>query len=290
MHVLVTGAGLAGTHISTHLARGGFEVTTAARRCRAAFEERGLDGGAMAMVDADIGQVDRLPARIDAIVHTASSLPWPHKTADDMVRDNVTAMHRLVAFARERQVGAFIFFSTVSVYGDIQVPVVDERTPITNPALYGTTKLIGEQMLAECASDFPSLVLRLPGLIGPLSRPNWLTKTRRKIAAGESVVISNPDAPFNNAAHVHDMAAFVEQCLSRGLDGFDVLNLAADGAIPIADVIDRLMRGLGRTVSVEQVASTSQPFLISIDRAKADYGYRPMEIGHMIDVFAGEEI
>jgi len=290
MHVLVTGAGFGGTHLAVHLANRGFEVTAVARDRVSTFPTHLLDGSTVRSIDADLETTEALPTAVDAIIHTASSSPWLGKTSDDIVRDNIIAMFRLIAYARERQVRSFVFLSSISVYGRIDSPVVDEQTPIQDPDLYGMTKRVGEQMLAGHGDDMASLILRLPGLIGPRSQRNWLTRTRQAIAEGLPITIASPDASFNNAVHIKDLGDFIEGCLGMDLSGTDVVNLGAAGAISISDAIARLMRGLGRTVRMETTPPNSPNFTISSDLAMSRYGYRPMEIGAMIDRFAKEEI
>ena len=93
---------------------------------------------------------------------------------------------------------------------------VDESTPVANPDVYGMTKLLGEAMLGEAAPGMSGLALRLPAVIGPGAKRNFLAEAARKLKAGQEVSIFNPDAPFNNAVHCADLGSLIGGVLRRG--------------------------------------------------------------------------
>ncbi len=49
----------------------------------------------------------------------------------------------------KKKVKKFILFSSVSVYGEINIDLLDENTPIINPQAYRLSKLICEEILNE---------------------------------------------------------------------------------------------------------------------------------------------
>ena len=118
---------------------------------------------------------------------------------------------------------AFVFFSSISAFGTIRVPVLTEAEPCVNVDAYGLTKLIGEKLLEEAADGLPSLSIRLPAVIGRGSKRNWPSEGLRKFKAGAPLDYFNPDAPFNNAVHERDVAALVGAALERGLSGADMV-------------------------------------------------------------------
>ena len=289
MRVLLTGAaGFAGHYLTVDLARRGFDVVALTRRSPIPAVDPALAGNIEVIKD-DLCAPRHLPDRIDAVVHTASTSPRDGISADDIVRDNVVAMRAMVRHAVDVGARCFVFFSTMSVFGRIMEEEVNEATPVRDPDVYGLTKRIGEEMLAGLADRMASITFRLPGIVGPGAHRNWLAATCNRILEGKPVSLFNPDAPFNNAVHVVDLATLVENLLRRDLAGFDVLTLAAAGRLSVREVIERMMVAAGRTVPLTEFRSDRRSFVISIEKATRQYGYSPMDIGETVQRFVREQ-
>lgn len=284
MQVLVTGAGgFSGGYVARALAAAGHTVTAHLGRDRSAGDRE--DAG-MRFVAGDLSGAFDLPPAIDVVVHAAARSAWPGVSVDDMVRDNVVATRNLIARAQAR---TFVLFSSLSVHGRIGVSVVDEKTPVVDPDAYGLTKRLCEAMLEEaCATGARGIALRLPGVLGSGSVRNWLTTSLAGARDGRDVIVANPDAPFNNAVHVSDLARLVGELIVREWSGFDVLSLGAGGVLAAGEVARRLAVA-GRRGSKVVVGGPSRPgYIISSARAQSLFGYAPMEIGAMLDRFIGE--
>jgi nucleoside-diphosphate-sugar epimerase len=94
------------------------------------------------------------------------------------------------------------------------------------------------------------------------------------------------DAPFNNAAHVADIAALVSRVLERPWTGFDAIVVGARGHISVREAITRVAKGLRVEARIVEVAAAKPSFTLSSERAISRWGYDPMEIGAMIDRYA----
>jgi UDP-glucose 4-epimerase len=283
MKILVTGAGgFLGRQLAVDLARRGFEVVATYRRAPALVE-------GCRFVQLDLAAAGDLPAGIEGIVHAAATSAWTGVSAETMARDNVEATRRLIALAAKAGTKRFVFCSSMSAFGDIKAGAVDESTPVADPDVYGMTKLIGEAMLGEAAPAISGLALRLPAVIGPGARRNFLAEAVRKMKAGEQVSIFNPDSPFNNAVHCADLGAFIAGVLRRGWQGFDILVLGAGGMTTIRDAVERLRAGMRSTVPIVVRPAGKGAFTLDSARAIGRYGYAPMEIGAMLDRYASEE-
>jgi len=153
---LVTGgAGYIGAHIVAAMQEAGESVV--------AFDDLST-GDATRIPDAPLVRGSILdPAgvaralhrhRIDGIVHVAAK-----KQVEESVRrplyyyqQNVEGLRILLEEARDVGVESFVFSSSAAVYGAPDVDVVREDTPCAPVNPYGTTKLIGEQMVADVAA------------------------------------------------------------------------------------------------------------------------------------------
>jgi UDP-glucose 4-epimerase len=286
MRTLVTGAsGLSGSFVARALAQGGFDVVATYRR-DTPFLSPLRDVPRLQLMQVDLADPAGLPGPFDAVVHAAATSPGPGVTVAQIVRDNVDATFALIDAAIGWDARAFVFFSSMSLYGEIEVAEVDEATPIRNPDPYGAGKFIAERRLAEVAAQLPGLSLRLPGILGRGAQRNWLSSVAAQLVSGATIRAFHLDRRFNNATHVADIAALVAGVLRRGLSGFDAIVLGARGMITIRAAVDRLAAGLGVAARIEPVAAAKTSFTLSSERAIARYGYDPMEIGALIDHYA----
>lgn len=164
MKILVTGS--AG-HLGEALMRG----------LRAADHEAiGIDRLASAFTTAtgsiaDRAFVARAVRGVDAVLHTAT-LHKPHVAThakQDFVDTNITGTLNLLEEAAAAQVGAFVFTSTTSSYGDAMAPRpgapavwVDEDLKPIPKNIYGATKLAAEDLcsLFHRQHGLPCIVLR----------------------------------------------------------------------------------------------------------------------------------
>jgi nucleoside-diphosphate-sugar epimerase len=288
VRVLVTGAsGFSGSFIAAELARSGFDVTGTYRHAPGFAAPYG-DLKGLALVQKDLAEAAQRLDPFDTIVHTAATSPAPGVTDDGMRRDNAVATANLVEAALEQGCQRFIYFSSLSIYGTISQPVVDESTPIRDPDMYGVTKYQGEEALQAQAGRLSSISLRLPGVLGPGAHRNWLSSVAAKLKSGETVSAFNLNAPFNNACHVVDMARLVAGLCGRTWEGADSVVLGARGSITVRGAIKRLADALGIELDINEVEAREAGFILSSERAISRWGYDPMEIGDMIERYGRE--
>jgi UDP-glucose 4-epimerase len=288
VEIVVTGAGgFSGSHLVATLLARGHKVTAVVGRSRGRLDPALDCNPSLTVVAGDLAGTLPLPARIEAIVHAAARSPAPGVQDADMARDNVTATTRLIGYAREAGATTFIYLSSLSIYGDIAGPVVDETTPIVNPNVYGLTKYAGETMLRE--APLRSLSIRLPGVIGRGSVRNWLTDVLNTAKYGRTITIYNPDNKFNNAVHINDLCGFVTNLVEcTEWSGHDAVSVGAAGTTTVRRAVETIIQTLGSHSPIEVKEACKPGFTISIERAGTIYGYAPMEIESMIRRFAME--
>jgi len=290
LHVLVTGAGgFVGRHLIEALLARGHRVTGTFRR-EAPHAELTAHKEGLRLVACDLAEPAGLPAEIDGVIHAAATSAWTGITVDRIARDNVEGTRRLVEYSLGAGARGFIYLSSMSVYGEIDADEIDEETPIRNPDAYGTTKYVGELLVGDAADHLPGLTIRLPGVIGPGARRNFLAEALAKIQAGAEVRIFNPEAPFNNAVHVVDLAALVIGMLAKGWKGYDKVVIGAAGQTTVEGAVRRMIARRRSSSNVTVGVAKKGSFTIRSEKAVRLYGYAPMAVEAMLDRFADEGV
>lgn len=167
MSVLVTGgAGYIGSHMVWELLDHGEEVVVL-DRLSTGFDWAVADAATLVVGDiADEALVDDIIRKhgIDAIVHFAGSIIVPESVSDPLgyYLNNTVKSQSLIASAVRCGVRHFIFSSTAAVYGSPASFPVGEDTELRPESPYGTSKMMTELMLRDCAAahDFAYTALR----------------------------------------------------------------------------------------------------------------------------------
>lgn len=288
MTVLLTGAAsFVGSQVLARLHRHGVAVVGCYRRESPHLQRLRLEMPDIRLVAGDLADGDfyrQLPARIRAIAHFAAASS-ESQLLSDLVASNVDGTTNVVRYAERAGATCMVLASSLSVHGRVSVGTVDPATPIVDPGTYGLTKRLSELIVADCG--LPGVAMRFPGVLGPEAARHWLARTLQSLRTGEPVTIVNPDARFNNAAHVDDIANFVHSIVEAPPQGFHMVPVGAKGTLAIAEVVAHLQACTQSRSTVHVGVAQSNPFLISSDAAMA-LGYRPMDLTQMLTRFAEE--
>lgn len=213
--------------------------------------------------------------RIDAVVHFAAfkAVGESVERALDYHANNVGGLITVCQAMKRHGCSRFVFSSSATVYGRPKHLPIEEgaATGATNP--YGSTKLIGEMILADVAASdaqWQNAILRYfnpvgahqSGLIGedPRGTPNNLMPYVAQVAVGrrpELTVFGNDyDTPDGTGVrdyiHVVDLAEGHVAALRRLLDeaGSVVVNLGTGRGSSVLEVVRAYERASGRPIPV----------------------------------------
>ena len=206
---------------------------------------------------------------------------------DTFERDNVVATERLLDAAAAAGCRRVVLLSSVSVYGQITASEVDEHTPLIDPDPYGASKRQAEVLLEQRSHAMAGLAVRLPAVVGRGAGRHWLAGVGQRLLGGQPVRVYHPDAPFNNAIHVSALVELVTRALDREWHGgVDRVVVGAGGSITVRGAVERLARGLGVEPIVVPARPVKTPFVLSSRGASDRWGYRPEDIGSVLDRYA----
>ncbi|MDP3706006.1 MAG: SDR family oxidoreductase [Legionellaceae bacterium] len=241
-------------------------------------------GNNVQCIYGDLSSIKQIEGSFDVVVHIAATAP-PVSTTYPLIQDNILATQNLINLVKNLSIQKFIFFSTCSVYGEVNQPILNESTPIYKPHVYGTSKLMCEAMLRE-QKWFQSITIRLPAVMGNGAARHWLASTIHKAKAGETITLNNPDALFNNAIYVNELAVFVETLLHTKLHhDFDCINVASKDGLPIINIVEKIIKKFNSSsvISIEDNQKTS--FVISSQYAIDNYAFKPLAFKEALNYY-----
>jgi len=289
--ILLTGAtGFVGSVILEDLLRAGYEVVAVHRSALDDSRQNTYARGQCRFIRADLTEEFELPAGIDAIIHTAALASPSGPSVADYLSNNVQATSNLVNQAVRGGVRNFINFSSLSVYGQITAPKVDENTEMVNVSPYGMSKYMAELVLQETIGEINSVSIRLPGILGKGTKGPWLMKVRDQILQNQPINIFNPDGLFNNAVHVNDVSKWVVSLLGKDLGGAQSITAGAKDPITVQETMELLIDLSHSTTTVTSSQNSRGTFIISNDRAISDYGYQPSSVDQIMRMLADEDL
>lgn len=211
---------------------------------------------------------------ISGIIHFAAYKSVPESVQNPLLyyHNNIESLLNILLCAKEFNVPHIIFSSSCSVYGDIENLPVNENSALGKAASpYGTTKQIGETMLADFTAANPEIkVIALryfnpvgahpSGKIGevPMNRPNNLVPMITGTAIGkynETVVFGN-DYPTRDGTcirdyiHVCDIARAHTDALhylesKESASPFSIYNLGSGHGVSVLEMIQAFEKASG---------------------------------------------
>jgi nucleoside-diphosphate-sugar epimerase len=227
------------------------------------------------------GGYRQLPQEADALVHVAAASTARPGGIDDFITCNVVGARNVARYASAARVKKVIYTSSISVYGDIHEPYLQETHPITNPDDYGLTKYLAERVFAE-TEGLSCVALRLPGILGKEAHRAWIpTLVHRVLEGDRKATIYSASSLFNNAAHVREISEFIWLLLNSPMSGFNAVNVAAADPITIREVIVLMAEILGETIEIIERPAPKPSFTISSERAER-LGYKVLPIKQIL--------
>ena len=229
----------------------------------------------------------KLPQEIDVVIHVAASCE--NSDPVKIFQDNIIGTNNLIEYALRAKAKKFIFFSTMSVYGDVSVEWVNENTSINKPGYYGISKFFSEESLKRISNELPVLALRLPAVVGVGATRHWLACCLEKIRYNETISIYNPESYFNNLVHIDSLKQFISGLLKKNWSGFRVYTLGASDKIKLIEVIKFMISLANSNSKIVINENSKKAFLISSEQAK-HMGYNPKSVCEMLETYVLESI
>lgn len=309
--VLVTGgAGYIGSHTCVELLNSGYEVVVVDNYFNSVPEVINrieiISGKKLKAYDCDIRNYEDLKKifsenSIDAVIHFAGlkavgeSCKIPLEYFDNNVSGTVT----LCKVMSEFSVKNIVFSSSATVYGNNDIPYVENMTTGDVSSPYGRTKHIIELILKDLyLSDkqwsisllryFNPIGAHESGLIGedPNGIPNNLMPYISRVAVGKLPFLTIFGNDYNTKdgtcvrdyIHVIDLAKGHIRALDKLMNksGVHIYNLGKGVGYSVLDIVNAFQKVVGRNIDYRfgpRRAGDLPEFYASVEKAKNDLGW-----------------
>lgn len=209
---------------------------------------------------------------------TADFRQQPHQTIDA----HISCLQRVLQTAC---FDSLTYLSSTRVYQHVNLPIVDEESPLVVTAqhsddLYNLSKLLGENLLLQHAGRV--CVARLSNVIGnDVNSTNFLFSVLRDCVQRGHV---NLQQSLDSAKDYVDVEYVAQLLLRLGHQGTQsVYNIASGFNVTHQQILDELCRLTGAQVSVADSATKYSFPLINTNRVQQEFG---CSSGNVIDRLA----
>lgn len=290
---LVTGcAGFLGSHLCEALLASGRQVRGVdcftdyyprARKESNAARLRRAPGFRLFELDLAGDRLGSLLDGVETVFHLGAQPGVRNSFGDGFgayLRHNVQATQRLLEAAVDRELTAFVYASSSSVYGDQDLYPAREDSPVRPVSPYGATKVITEQLAGAFwrSHGAPVVGMRYFTVYGPRQRPDMaFARFLERAVAGEPLPVFGDGRQVREFTYVDDVVAATIAAAEHGERGA-VYNIGGGEPVSVLEAIALLEELLDRPVVVEhREAGPGDPRRTEADvtRAARDLGYRP---------------
>ena len=262
MKALVTGcAGFIGSHLTTRLLQEGFEVTGIdcftdyyPREVKEKNITEILNHEKFNLIEKDILQIEEFP-EVDYVFHQAAQAgvrgSWG-KNFEIYIRNNIWATQKLLEFYKDREIRKFVYASSSSVYGDVELPMREDS--VLRPlSPYGVTKLAAENLCYLYYKNYqvPFVSLRYFTVYGPGQRPDMaINRFVRAVINSETISIYGDGSQTRDFTYVEDVVESNLLAARINLAG-EVFNIGGGSRISVNELVAKIERTAGNKAKLE---------------------------------------
>lgn len=294
MNILITGAGLIGTHAARHAVDAGNEVVLYDLSPNRNYIHEIAGNDRVDVVAADIRDLPALLSaleqfKIDTVVHTAGLIgSRVQENSYTGATNNIIGTINVLEAARLRQLRRVVYISTFGVYdrSKIDDSVVRESHPIGGHNLYATTKVCSEHLVHAYAALYKldTAILRPGGVFGRGFYVGGSTvgKIMRDLALniikGEPIILDANAYGHNEYTYGKDvgLAVFLA-CQKENLKQriYNAGTGVVTGPEELAQIARELSPNVKVTVSGAVKADRNKTIPLDLSVSKAELGYAP---------------
>jgi len=189
----------------------------------------------------------------------------------EYINSNILYLSECIEYCKKNKIQNFIFFSAMSIYGNLNQENITENTKFDNPDTYGVSKLFGEKMLEE--SDLNILIIRTPMVLTQNKEIGILNRIRKELQLHNDIKVTNYNKKFNNFIHADDLLKFI---LQYNFDKkFEIINFAVEQTKTLYEITLYMKRYLNSNSNI--IKDDTKMNFFNIETSKYNsYNIKPM--------------
>jgi nucleoside-diphosphate-sugar epimerase len=270
MKILITGTGtLLGKTIAKKLSTK-YDILAAYNKSYPKYLSKNKN---IKIIKIDLKNEIKLKEKFDVLVHCASLVPAHNPTKKMYEQVNYYGFKKLISLCNKKNCHNVILISTMSVYGKINSDTITEKTYFKNPDIYGNTKIKMEKILKRFCNDNDKkgIILRLPGIIGPKSKNNFLSFALDHIKKKKFITINNPNLKFNNIAHVESVSNVIYNYINCSSRNLKIFNMCTTRPILFKNIFKIIFKELNLKEKIYFSKTKNKGFNININKNLKKY-------------------
>ncbi len=212
----------------------------------------------------------------DVLIHTAALTPV-NKNFKNYHQINFLSLKKIIKNINIKK--KIIFLSTSNIYRNQNKNFnLRENLKINIRKLdqYAKSKYKSELFLKNLDKkkyNFKKLILRLPGIIGKNSHPNFINNLKEKIIKKKNFSLYSHTNLFNNVCHINHLVKIIKILINKKINkNFEILNVSAKNPIQISEILKLFNKG--KRISFSP-AKKQHVFTLNVDKLNKYYKHNP---------------
>ena len=196
-------------------------------------------------------------SNVDYVFHLAAQAGVRASWDDNFhtyTKNNIEATQRLLEFYKDRELEKFVYSSSSSVYGDVDLPM-NEESVLKPVSPYGVSKLAGEHLTYLYWKNYgvPTVSLRYFTVYGPRQRPDMAINIfTRSLLEGQKILLYGDGEQTRDFTYVDDVVQSNILAARSDLAG-EVFNIGGGNQVTVNDLIHHLEKTTGKRAKVKKL-------------------------------------
>ncbi|MCX6181574.1 MAG: NAD(P)-dependent oxidoreductase [Bacteroidetes bacterium] len=217
-------------------------------------------------------------------IHLAANgnIQYCSENPKEAIESNVMLTIDVLNFCKTHNINNFIFASTGILYSDLFEKPCTEGNPVFNNNIYGSTKLMSEQLIHNFSkkNNINSLVLRLGNVFGKKNNTRTvisdvLEQIENKTTKIELLNLS----PRRDFIYVKDVCQAIFKIADQGINKkFDIVNLSngeSKSVLELATIICKIKNYTNPICEINDSSSMFSNITLDISKIKKEYNWQP---------------
>jgi len=211
---------------------------------------------------------------VEVVFHLAAliGIPYSYQAPSSYVQTNVVGTLNVLQASLATKVEKVVHTSTSEAYGSAQYVPIDENHPLQGQSPYSATK-IGADKLAESffrSFELPVATIRPFNTYGPRQSARAIIPTVISQALTQSKLRLGNLTPTRDLNFVSDTVEGFLHVASEAKAVGEVINIGNGKEISIGDLAQKIIKLMGKNVSIVSESQRERPEASEVDRLCAD--------------------